>query len=179
MFCFIVLIYSLTSSLYYSPTQSKKSVELWILALGGAGIVAGLSMWGYRIIAAIGQKLTKLTPSRGFCIELGAAICVIFASRVGLPVSTTHCQVGATMGVGLAEFKVNTVNWKQFFFIFVGWVFTLIFTGLLAAGMFALLVNAPTAYNNEKDLNICPGDRLFTYDEQLKQFRGIACSGRV
>lgn len=161
-----------------SYASDKKSVELWILALGGAGIVLGLAMWGYRIISAIGQKLTKLTPSRGFCIEVGAAITVILASRIGLPVSTTHCQVGATMGVGLAEFKTNTVNFKQFAFICFGWVFTVIFTGLLSASIFALLTNTPSTYNNENALNFCPGERLFTFDEGLQQFRGIGCSGR-
>lgn len=135
-------------------------------------------MWGYRIISAIGQKLTKLTPSRGFSIEVGAAITVILASRIGLPVSTTHCQVGATMGVGLAEFKANTVNWKQFLFICIGWVFTVLFTGLLSGAIFALLINAPSTYNNENELNYCPGERLFTYDKKLEQFRGIGCSGR-
>lgn len=161
-----------------SYTSDKKSVELWILALGGAGIVLGLAMWGYRIISAIGQKLTKLTPSRGFCIEVGAAITVIIASRIGLPVSTTHCQVGATMGVGLAEFKTNTVNFKQFAFICFGWVFTVVFTGLLSSAIFALLTNTPSTYNNDNDLNFCPGERLFTYDEELDQFRGIGCGGR-
>lgn len=161
-----------------SYTSDKKSVELWILALGGFGIVLGLAMWGYRIISAIGQKLTKLTPSRGFCIEVGAAITVILASRIGLPVSTTHCQVGATMGVGLAEFKTNTVNFKQFAFICLGWVFTVVFTGLLSASIFALLTNTPSTYKNDADLNFCPGERLFTYDEGAAQFRGIGCSGR-
>ncbi len=160
-------------------TSDKKSVELWILALGGIGIVAGLAMWGYRIITAIGQKLTKLTPSRGFSIEVGAAITVIIASRIGLPVSTTHCQVGATMGVGLAEFKGNTVNWKQFGFICIGWVFTVVFTGLLSAAIYAVLINTPGAYNNEADvLDYCPGERLFFFDEDAEGFRGIGCAGR-
>jgi len=136
---------------YNGYTTSKQDVELWILALGGVGIVLGLVMWGYRIIVAIGVKLTKLTPSRGFSIEIGAAITVIIASRLGLPVSTTHCQVGATMGVGLVEFKGNTVNWKQFFFICVGWVFTVIFTAVLSAGIFAILINTPQAYSE----NMC------------------------
>lgn len=157
-------------------SSSKKSVELWVLALGGIGIVAGLAMWGYRIITAIGQKLTKLTPSRGFCIELGAAITVILASRIGLPVSTTHCQVGATMGVGLVELKANTVNWKQFAFICFGWVFTVVFTGLLSAGIYALLINSPGTYNNSSDtLEHCPGERLFVYNEKEGGFQGVSC----
>lgn len=99
---------------YADYSSVKQDVPLWILAMGGAGIVLGLAMWGYRIIVAIGMKLTKLTPSRGFSIEVGAAVTVILASRVGLPVSTTHCQVGSTIGVGVVELKRGTVNWKQF-----------------------------------------------------------------
>jgi solute carrier family 20 (sodium-dependent phosphate transporter) len=130
-------------------------------------------------VYAIGMKLTKMTPSRGFSIEVGAAITVIVASRIGLPVSTTHCQVGSTVGVGMAEFKRNTVNWKQFAGIFAGWMFTLIFTGLLSGGFFALLINAPKAYD-EKSLNNgnCPGNDFFILDDTKKVFRGISCSGR-
>lgn len=158
--------------------KNKQAVPLWILALGGIGIVAGLAMWGYRIIVAIGVKLTKLTPSRGFAIEIGAAITVILASRIGLPVSTTHCQVGATMGVGLVEFKASTVNWKQFLFICIGWVFTVIFTGFLAAGIFSVLVYSPSTFPvPQGKLSYCPGNRLFQFNEEKGAFQGIGCSG--
>lgn len=65
----------------------------WILGLGGVGIVLGLMLYGYKIIAAIGVKIAKITPSRGFSIELGAAIMIIIGSRLEIPLSTTHCQV--------------------------------------------------------------------------------------
>lgn len=160
----------------YSP--EKQDVPLWILAMGGAGIVAGLAMWGYRIIVAIGVKLTKLTPSRGFSIEIGAAITVLIASRIGLPVSTTHCQVGATMAVGMIEFKSATVNWKHFFFICVGWIFTAVFTGVLAAVIFLVMTRSPQTFQvPQGDLNYCPGNRLFIYDAAQEGFRGIGCSG--
>lgn len=74
-----------------------------ILALGGLGIVLGLALYGYKIIAAIGVKIAKITPSRGFSIELGAAIMIIIGTRLEFPLSTTHCQVGATAGVALLE----------------------------------------------------------------------------
>ena len=164
---------------YAAYNGRKQSVELWILVLGGVGIILGLVMWGYRIIVAIGVKLTKLTPSRGFSIELGAAITVLIASRLGLPVSTTHCQVGATMGVGLVEFKGNTVNWKQFLYICIGWVFTVIFTALLAAGIFAVLINTPQEYsvNQAGSPKHCPGQNMFVYDRANNGFRGISCAG--
>lgn len=67
----------------------------WILGLGGVGIVAGVALYGYKIVAAIGVKIAKITPSRGFAIELGSAIMVIIGSRLEIPLSTTHCQVRA------------------------------------------------------------------------------------
>lgn len=158
--------------------SEQQGVPLWILAMGGAGIVLGLAMWGYRIIVAIGVKLTKLTPSRGFSIEIGAAITVLFASRIGLPVSTTHCQVGATMGVGLIEFKASTVNWKQFVFICIGWVFTVIFTGFVSAILFFIVTRTPLNFSvPQGELSYCPGNRLFLYDLEQDKFRGITCSG--
>lgn len=172
---------------YAAYKDKKQNVPIWILAMGGAGIVAGLSMWGYRIIMAIGVKLTKLTPARGFSIEIGAAITVLVASQIGLPVSTTHCQVGATMGVGLVEGKLSTVNWKQFFYICVGWVFTVVFTGVLAAILYLIVTFAPSNFtvpqgdlnsnNSGFHLDYCPGNRVFVYDETEKSFRGIECSG--
>lgn len=164
---------------YVQYNKLKQDVDLWILALGGIGIVLGLAMWGYRIIVAIGVKLTKLTPSRGFSIEIGAAITVIIASRLGLPVSTTHCQVGATMGVGLVEFKGNTVNWKQFFYICVGWVFTVVFTGLLSAGIFAILINTPQTFSTNQPYvpKHCPGQNMFVFDAANNGFRGLSCAG--
>jgi sodium-dependent phosphate transporter len=74
----------------------------WILVIGGLGIVVGLSTYGYKIITALGVNLVTVTPSRGYCIELGAAFVVMFGTTQGWPLSTTHCQVGATVGVGRA-----------------------------------------------------------------------------
>nr|WOE55208.1 PhM00073.1 [Neoporphyra haitanensis] len=162
---------------YAAYASVKQEVPLWILAMGGAGIVLGLAMWGYRIIVAIGMKLTKLTPSRGFAIEVGAAVTVILASRVGLPVSTTHCQVGSTIGVGVVELKRGTVNWKQFAGIFAGWVFTVIATGSVAAAVFSFAVFSPSKFASPQDVSACPGDQLFAYDQAAGVFNGIACSG--
>eukprot|EP00178_Gracilaria_changii_P005819 TRINITY_DN198_c0_g1_i1.p1 TRINITY_DN198_c0_g1~~TRINITY_DN198_c0_g1_i1.p1 ORF type:complete len:655 (+),score=133.48 TRINITY_DN198_c0_g1_i1:222-2186(+) len=156
----------------------KQEVPIWILAMGGFGIVLGLAMWGYRIILAIGVKLTKLTPSRGFAIEIGAAITVLIASQIGIPVSTTHCQVGATVGVGLIELKKATVNWKQFLFICIGWVFTVVFTGLVSAVIYLIITRSPMNFPADAEtLDYCPGQRLFLLDASDNTFRGISCSG--
>ena len=86
--------------------DKKASMEedaYWILGLGGVGIAAGLFVYGKKITYAIGEKLIKITPSRGVAIELSSALVIITGSRLNIPLSTTHCQVGATVGVGLLE----------------------------------------------------------------------------
>jgi len=116
------------------------------LVLGGAGISIGLLTYGYNVIKAIGIKLTKITPSRGFCIEMGMSIVVIIGSNLGIPLSTTHCQVGATVGVGLCEIGGFTtskqgVNWKLMGKVFSMWVLTLVFAAIVASSFFGFLVS--------------------------------------
>ena len=81
----------------------KVPVPIWVLALGGAGIVVGLGTWGYRVIETIGKKITSITPSRGFSAEFATATTVLVCSKLGLPVSTSHTLVGSVIGVGLAR----------------------------------------------------------------------------
>lgn len=126
--------------------SSKASVPEWILVLGGAGIVLGLATYGYNIIRAIGVKLIKVTASRGFSIELGAAIVIILGSQYGIPLSTTHCQVGATVGVGLLE-GTGGVNLLLLAKVIGGWIITLIIVGGTAAAFFAQGAYAPSIVN--------------------------------
>ena len=102
----------------------ESELPLWILLLGGAGIVAGLAMWGYKVIATIGRNITELTPSRGFAAELAAASTVVVASGTGIPVSTTHTLVGAVLGVGMAR-GIGALNLGVVGKIFLSWVVTL------------------------------------------------------
>ena len=69
---------------------AKAPVQPWMLAIGGIGIVFGLATWGYKVMETVGKKITELTPSRGFAAELAAATTIVLASRLGIPVSTTH-----------------------------------------------------------------------------------------
>lgn len=78
-------------------------VPTWALLLGASGIVIGLATWGWRVIETIGTKITELTPSRGFAVEFSAAAISLVASRMGMPISTTHTLVGAIIGVGAAR----------------------------------------------------------------------------
>lgn len=99
------------------------AISLWVLALGGAGIVLGLATWGWRVIETIGKKITELTPTRGFAAEFGASLTILVASRLGMPISTTHTLVGAVIGVGLAR-GIDALNLSMMRDIFISWVVT-------------------------------------------------------
>jgi len=116
----------------------------WILVLGGFGIVLGLATYGYKIMAAIGVKMTPITPTRGFCIEVGATFVIVLGSRLEMPLSTTHCQVGSTMGVGAVE-NCRQLNWKLLLKVFAGWVVTLLVAGITSGLIFAQGAYAPCA----------------------------------
>jgi PiT family inorganic phosphate transporter len=113
----------------------KAALPLWILLLGGAGIVVGLATMGYKVMQTIGTKITTLTPTRGYCATLAAATTVVLASKTGLPVSTTHIAVGAVMGVGLAR-GIGALDLRVLGNIIVSWIVTLPVGGALAAIFF-------------------------------------------
>ncbi len=102
----------------------KAALVWWILPLGGLGIVAGLALFGHRVIATIGKGITHLTPSRGFAAELAAACTVVIASGAGLPISTTQTLVGAVLGVGMAR-GIAAINLGVVRNIVISWVITL------------------------------------------------------
>ncbi len=102
----------------------KAAVAPWMLAIGGIGIVIGLATWGYRVMETVGRKITELTPSRGFAAELAAALTIVLASRLGIPVSTTHILVGSVLGVGLAR-GIGALDLRVVGRILVSWVATL------------------------------------------------------
>jgi PiT family inorganic phosphate transporter len=99
-------------------------VPLWILALGGVGIVVGLATWGYRVIETIGKKITYITPSRGFSAEFATATTVLVCSKMGLPISTSHTLVGSVIGVGLAR-GMAALNLKVILTIVNSWLITI------------------------------------------------------
>ena len=113
----------------------KASLPIWILILGGAGIVVGLATMGWKVMQTIGTKITELTPTRGYCATWAAATTVVLASKTGLPVSTTHIAVGAVMGVGLAR-GLGALDLRVIGNIVVSWVVTLPAGGILAAIFF-------------------------------------------
>jgi PiT family inorganic phosphate transporter len=103
---------------------AKASLPIWVLMLGGGGIVVGLATFGIRVISTVGKKITQLTPSRGFAAELAAATTIVIASGTGIPISTTHTLVGAVLGVGLAR-GIEAIDLRVVVRIFVSWVITI------------------------------------------------------
>lgn len=112
-------------------------VEPWMLMVGGIGIVVGLATWGYRVMETVGRKITELTPSRGFSAELAAALTIVFASRMGIPVSTTHILVGSVLGVGLAR-GIGALDLRVVGSILISWVATLPIAAVLSIMYFYL-----------------------------------------
>lgn len=114
---------------------AKSTVSIWVLILGGAGIVVGLATFGFHVIATVGKKITQLTPSRGFAAELAAATTIVIASGTGMPISTTHTLVGAVLGVGLAR-GIDAIDLRVVARIFVSWVVTIPVGAFLAIVFF-------------------------------------------
>ena len=118
--------------------MQQSALPIWVLLVGGFGIVIGLVTMGYRVMMTVGKKITELTPTRGFCAELAAASTVVLASGTGLPVSTTHILVGAVMGVGLAR-GIGALDLKTIGRIVTSWIVTLPIAGIVAAVVFFIL----------------------------------------
>ena len=116
----------------------------WILAFGALGIVLGLASMGYKVMATVGVNLVTVTPCRGFFIELAASLVVIVGSRLAMPLSTTQCKVGSTVGVGIVGGS-ESVNWKLFLKIFGGWIATIIIAALVSGLLMGYGIYAPHA----------------------------------
>jgi PiT family inorganic phosphate transporter len=118
----VAAVYGIVSSA--GEIAAKSATPIWILILGGAGIIFGLVTYGHKVIATVGSGITELTPSRGFAATLAAATTVVIASGTGLPISTTHTLVGAVLGVGLAR-GIGALNIGVIQTIFLSWIVTL------------------------------------------------------
>lgn len=127
---------AIVQSAQEGAVAAKATVPLWVLVLGGVGIVIGLATYGYKVIDTVGHKITSMTPTRGFSAEFGAATTVLLASRLGLPISTTHTLIGAVIGVGLAR-GMAALNLRVIRNIVYSWVIT-----IPAAAVFTVLCNA-------------------------------------
>lgn len=132
----------LATILYIQSTgtvpQSSLEIPLWVLVLGGVGIVTGLAIWGKQVIETIGEGIIKLEPSSGFAAELATAATILIASSYGLPVSTSHALVGAVVGVGAVK-NWRSVNLNTLRSIGMAWIVTIPIATILSAGIFSIL----------------------------------------
>jgi len=146
-FAAIYLIYNSGGELNKKLTMGTDAY--WILGLGGVGIAIGLYVYGKKITYAIGEKLVKITPSRGVAIELASALVIITGSRLKIPLSTTHCQVGATVGVGMLENEKDCggINCRVFAKTALGWLITCVIVGLTSALLISQGAYAPAVFN--------------------------------
>jgi sodium-dependent phosphate transporter len=138
----------------WSTGEPKTQIETpwWILAVGGAGIVVGLATFGKRVMDTIGKDITDVNFTRGFSIEISSTLCVVIASRLGFPISTTHCKVGSLVAVGVMNSYLHRtrwapseppeklgISWKLFINVGISWLVTVPATGLVAAGLYGIL----------------------------------------
>ncbi|KAG0343461.1 Na+/Pi symporter, partial [Podila humilis] len=137
------------STIYYvwkhaNANVTNAPVPAWVLAYGGIAIDIGLLTFGYRVMATLGNNITYMSPSRGFSVSLGTSLTVLTCSKLGLPVSSTHCITGSTTAVGLSSGGgVKSINWKVLGLIASSWVFTLPAAGTVSGLLFALIINSP------------------------------------
>ena len=118
------------------------NIPLWILVLGGLGIVSGLAVQGKNVITTVGENIISLVPSTGFCAEIATATTILIASRIGLPVSTSHALVGSVIGIGLAA-SDRDIRWETIKSVVLAWVVTLPVAAILGATIFSLLSSLP------------------------------------
>jgi len=136
---------------YDGPLEKKSEIPMYVFVLAGVMIVIGLATYGVHVMRTIGNNIAAMTPSKAFCVNFAATAVVLIATRLGIPISTTHASVGAVVGVGLASGCVErapmakAVNWKMMGKVFFSWVVTLPIVGISAMGVFALLL--PTVVN--------------------------------
>lgn len=119
-----------------SPTGD--AMPSWILCLGGIGIVLGIISLGHKVMRTLGNKITRISNSRGFCIDYSVAGVVLMASALGLPVSTTHAATGAIVGAGFST-GIRSVRFSLLGKIFIAWIITVPSAALITIVIYKVL----------------------------------------
>ena len=112
-------------------------VPLWVILSAHAAIALGTLFGGWRIVRTMGLRITKLEPQDGFAAEAASAAAILFATQVGIPVSTTHTISGGIVGVGSTK-RLSAVRWGVAANIVIAWILTIPISGLIAAGVYLI-----------------------------------------
>ncbi|KAJ4371922.1 hypothetical protein N0V86_008476 [Didymella sp. IMI 355093] len=126
-----------------NAAKSKAPVPIWQLAVLSATLSLGLVTYGYNIMKVMGNKITYHSPSRGCSMEMGAALTVLIFSQYSLPVSTSMCITGATVGVGLCNGTIKAVNWQRVGLLVFSWIMTIPIAGTIGGLAMGIVLNAP------------------------------------
>lgn len=141
--------------------DKKFSIPIWQIFYCAIMLDIGLWILGWRIMKELGNNLTYHSPSRGFNMELAAMFTVLTASRLGIPVSTTHCITGATAGVALAEGNGKSFNWSKFYKIFFGWILTVPISAVVAGSLAAIMIDSPHRFSSERLASVVNGSLVY------------------
>ncbi|MEA1994082.1 MAG: inorganic phosphate transporter [Euryarchaeota archaeon] len=133
----VAAVYTITRTNELSTTVE---VPLFLLGIGGLGITLGISTWGHKVIGTVGEKITELTNTRGFTIDFSAATTVLIASKLGLPISTSHAVVGSVIGVGVAR-GLKAIDLRIIKKIVISWAVTIPTAALTTIFIFKVLVS--------------------------------------
>ncbi|KAK0749683.1 phosphate transporter [Schizothecium vesticola] len=126
-----------------NAAAAKAPVPVWQLVVLSLTISLGLLTYGYNIMKVMGNKITYHSPSRGCSMEMGAAVTVLIFSQYSLPVSTSMCITGATVGVGLCNGTLKAVNFQRVGLLVLSWIATIPVAGTLAGLLMGIILNAP------------------------------------
>lgn len=132
-----------TVFLVWNDQGLKATPPIWILVYTASSLVLGCWIYGYKIMGVLGNKMILQSPARGFAIEFGAAITVVMATQLEIPISTTQCAVGATVFVGLCNQDFRSVNWRMVLWCYLGWLITLPVAGIISGVLTGIILNAP------------------------------------
>jgi len=124
--------------IYTGRVELWDNIPLWVIIVSALAISSGMAMGGWRVIRTVGMKITALQPIHGFATQASAATVIEIASRLGIPVSTTHCATAATMGVGATK-RLSAVRWGVTRNIVLAWVLTFPICGALGWAIASLL----------------------------------------
>jgi inorganic phosphate transporter, PiT family len=114
------------------------AIPTYLLILGGIGIAVGCMTWGRKVMQTVGGRITSLTNTRGFSVDFGAATTVLVASKLGLPISTSHTVVGAVIGVGVAR-GLEAIDLSIIRKIIISWLLTLPIAAATSIGIYLLI----------------------------------------